>query len=1157
MKLEDFLAKWLGKGGAERANKDSFLRDLCDVLGVEGPPPASEDRASDAYGFEHPVSFVDVDGTRRTGFIDLYKEGCFILEAKQGAARGASRMGTAWRDSDRWVREMNAARGQALSYATTFQKPPPFLIVVDIGHCFDLYASFEGNQSYAPFPAPKQARISLADLGQHLELFRAIFTDPLSLDPARHAAKVTRKVAEALAELAKQLEKKGHTGEPMARFLMRCLFTMFAEDVGLLPDHLFTRALEDHWLPHPERFAGGVSALWRAMNTGEHYGPLGKLLEFNGGLFRDAGAITLEAEQLQLLHQAAKSDWSQVDPAIFGTLLERALDPKERHKLGAHYTPRAYVERLVKPTIEEPLREAWNEVQIDVRRLLKAADDAKSERAARTKRAEAIAELHAFQKRLATLRVLDPACGTGNFLYVALDVLKRIEAEVLVQLEELGETQQGMELEGLRVTPQQFLGIEIKPWAKEIAELVLWIGYLQWHFRSYGKASMPEPVLRDYKNIECRDAVLAWDGEPVPRLDESGKPVTRWDGESTKTDPVTGKQVPDESKQVAIYDYVNPRPAEWPQADFIVGNPPFLGTKRMRAALGDGYVEALRAAYEGRVEDNADYVMFWWFNAAQILLDPKRGLSKFGFITTNSITQSFNRRVLERALAAGVNLVWAIPNHPWVDSESGAAVRIAMTVASREATQRARLAVVTDESDPQDGDATMVTLATTEGPIGPDLRQGASLLDCVPLTSNLGVSGMGVALHGAGFILTPEEAITARKFGDTVIRPYVGGRDVQQARRERYLIDFSGMSEAQARAANPHAFQRVVDRVLPERRVNRRDSIRTLWWRFGWERPLVREALRGLKRYIGTTETAKHRTFSFVDGETLADHMIIVFAIDDASVLGTLSSRVHVVWSLAAGGRLGVGNDPRYNKKRCFDPFPFPAATEPQKARIRDLGERLDAHRKRQLELHPKLTITAMYNVLEKLRSGEALSDKERVIHEQGLVSLLKQIHDELDDAVFEAYGWPRDLGDEQILERLVALNAERAKEEAAGFVRWLRPEYQAKATQTSAPLGGDEAEAGDDAGAEAEGEAPARPSAPPPSKGAKAPQLAWPTKTSERMAAIRHALGEGLALSAGELAKRLKGAKLDQLEDLLDGMAAFGGLVRIPGEEPRFKAAG
>ena len=320
---------------------------------------------------------------------------------------------------------------------------------------------------------------------------------------------------------------------------------------------------------------------------------------------------------------------------------------------------------------------------------------------------------------------------------------------------------------------------------------------------------------------------------------------------------------------------------------------------------------------------------------------------------------------------------------------------------------------------------------------------------------------------------------------------------------------------------------------------------------------MVREALRGLKRYIGTTETAKHRTFSFVDGETLADHMIIVFAIDDASVLGTLSSRVHVVWSLAAGGRLGVGNDPRYNKKRCFDPFPFPAATEPQKARIRDLGERLDAHRKRQLELHPKLTITAMYNVLEKLRSGEALSDKERVIHEQGLVSLLKQIHDELDDAVFEAYGWPRDLGDEQILERLVALNAERAKEEAAGFVRWLRPEYQAKATQTSAPLGGDEAEAGDDAGAEAEGEAPARPSAPPPSKGAKAPQLAWPTKTSERMAAIRHALGEGLALSAGELAKRLKGAKLDQLEDLLDGMAAFGGLVRIPGEEPRFKAAG
>ncbi|MEZ4257401.1 MAG: type IIL restriction-modification enzyme MmeI, partial [Polyangiales bacterium] len=597
MKLEAFLTKWLNKGGAERANKDSFLRDFCDVLGVEGPPPAGGDRAGEAYGFEHPVTFVDVDGTRRPGFIDLYKEGCFILEAKQGAMRGTSRMGTAWRDSDRWVREMNAARAQALSYATTFAKPPPFLIVVDIGHCFDLYANFEGNQSYTPFPAPKQARIALGDLGQHLDLFRAIFNTPHSLDPSKHAAKVTRKVAEALAELAKQLEDAGHAGEPLARFLMRCLFTMFAEDVGLLPDYLFTRAIEDHWLPHPKRFVGGIGALWRAMNTGDHYGPLGKLLEFNGGLFRDAEAIELNRAQLDLLHSAAKSDWSQVDPAIFGTLLERALDPKERHKLGAHYTPRAYVERLVKPTLEEPLREEWNEVQLDVRRLLKAADDGRTEKLARARRAEAIRALHAFQKRLATLRVLDPACGTGNFLYVALDVLKRIEGEVLVQLEELGETQQGLELEGLRVTPQQFLGIEVKPWAKEIAELVLWLGYLQWHFRTYGKTAMPEPVLRDYKNIECRDAVLAWDGEPVPRVDENGRPVTRWDGESTKPDPVTGRQVPDESKRVAIYDYTNPRPAEWPKADFIVGNPPFLGNKRMRAALGDGYVEALRSSW--------------------------------------------------------------------------------------------------------------------------------------------------------------------------------------------------------------------------------------------------------------------------------------------------------------------------------------------------------------------------------------------------------------------------------------------------------------------------------------------------------------------------------------------------------------------------------
>jgi hypothetical protein len=213
----------------------------------------------------------------------------------------------------------------------------------------------------------------------------------------------------------------------------------------------------------------------------------------------------------------------------------------------------------------------------------------------------------------------------------------------------------------------------------------------------------------------------------------------------------------------------------------------------------------------------------------------------------------------------------------------------------------------------------------------------------------------------------------------------------------------------------------------------------------GKPRPELRKMLAGLPRYIATVETAKHRVFQFLDASIAPDNMLVCIALDDAYALGVLSSRVHVVWALAAGGRLGVGNDPRYNKTRCFEPFPFPAATPEQQARIRKLGEDLDAHRKRQQAAHPALTLTGMYNVLAKLRSGEALAARDKPIHEQGLVAVLKQLHDELDEAVLAAYGWSDLPDDATLLERLVALNAERARAEADGSVYWLRPAFQTR----------------------------------------------------------------------------------------------------------------
>ena len=352
---------------------------------------------------------------------------------------------------------------------------------------------------------------------------------------------------------------------------------------------------------------------------------------FNGGLFEDAKALPLTSDQLQLLIEAARADWRDVEPAIFGTLLVRALDPVERHKMGAHFTPRAYVERLVLPTVIEPLRAEWESAMAAALLLAEGG-----------KRAEALAEVRAFQRRLASVRILDPACGSGNFLYVTLEHLKRLEGEVLEVLRKLGQEQALLELEGEIVRPEQFHGIEVNPWAAAIAELVLWIGYLQWHLRTRGDLhGLPEPILRNLHNIECRDAVLAWDAVE-PLLDVDGRPVTRWDGRTTKTHPVTGEQVPDETARVPAYRYINPRPAAWPEADFIVGNPPFIGNKRMRAVLGDGYVEALRKTHPD-VPATSDYVMYWWNHAAKLIKSQRA--HRFGLVTTNSISQSFNRQV--------------------------------------------------------------------------------------------------------------------------------------------------------------------------------------------------------------------------------------------------------------------------------------------------------------------------------------------------------------------------------------------------------------------------------------------------------------------------------------------------------------------------------
>jgi hypothetical protein len=1135
--IEPFLEKWRESGANEESNLQLFVSELCEVLGVDRPDPARPDTRANDYVFERHVE-RPLSDEGQYGKIDLYKKGCFVLEAKQGSDTPEEtegerlgvhepkrKWGTARRGTKGWEEAMRSAKNQARRYARALPDEdgwPPFLIVTDVGYCFDLYADFaRQGKNYVPYPNQEAYRIRFEDLADPdvRDRLRRLWEEPLSLDPTRKTTAVTRELAENLGRVASSLEEDGHDSSRVSGFLMRCLFTMFAEDVELLPPRSFTNLLEE-CRGRVDIFPNVLNSLWTKMDEGGWENAIKEeVQQFNGQLFKNHDALPVSEAQLELLIRAAEADWSEVEPAIFGTLLERALDPRERHKLGAHFTPRAYVERLVVPTVIEPLREEWE-----------AAQAAAAKLEAEGKDQEARKELTDFHRRLCEVKVLDPACGSGNFLYVTLEHLKRLEAEVLDVLSGY-EGQQTLDMTGgFRVSPEQLMGLEVNPRAAKIADVVLWIGYLQWHFRTYGDADrLDPPLLQDIDNIRCRDAVLDYD-DKMPRTDQDGEPVTRWDRRTYKENSTTGEMVPDESAQVPVYDYENPEPAEWPEAEFIVGNPPFIGTKRMMDVLGEGYTEAVRDAYLRRVSKGSDFVMYWWYKAAKAVRGKLDGwddaAEQFGLITTNSVRQTFNRKVLAKQTTASppLSLVFAIPDHPWVASEDGSDVRISMTTGAV-TDQPGTLQTVMREEKSK-GVHWEVELSEQIGNILPDLTIGPDVSGAESLEANQKLSHVGVQLNGSGFLVKPSRAEeiglgqvqSARKH----IRPYWTGTNlIEGSPREELVIDLFGLEIDEVREQYPAIYQHVKDHVKPERDQTKRKKIRELWWIHGWERPAMRDATGGLDRYIATVETSKHRFFQFVDSEALANNTVVVIALEDAFHLGVLSSRAHIIWALAAGGRLGVGNDPRYNKTQCFDPFPFPTATDAQTATIRDLGEKLDQHRKERLEQHEDLTMTVLYNVLKKEQSEEELSKEEREIHEKGLVGVLAELHGELDAAVARAYGWEPGLEKEEILQRLVDLNEKRRAEEEEGHVRWLRPKYQApEEAETQAEMDLDVEVSTDDV----------------------AQPLTWPSELRERAQAIRAVMdnAEG-PLTVEEVAQQFYRANRSDVRGILETLSGLG----------------
>ncbi len=925
--LPTFVAKWQRSALTERSAAQEHFLDLCALLGE--PTPATADPDGSFYTFEK--------GARKTagggGWADVWKRGSFGWEYKGKR------------------KDLTAAYQQLLQYREDLENPP-LLVVCDLNRV-EVHTNFTGTVKHV-------YAFDLADLQRNeptptcvlppLEVLRAVFAHPELLRPNRTTAGVTEDAAREFAALAESLRRRGEGPEATAHFLMRLLFCLFAEDIGLLPARLFT-ALIERTRTRPADFAARLGQLFAAMATGGSFGA-DDIAHFNGGLFADAAVLALAGDDLAMLARAAALDWASIEPAIFGTLFERSLDPAKRSQLGAHYTSRDDILLIVEPVLMAPLRRRWAMVQEEARELIGKRDAASG--GARTRHQQALGRLLlAFTDEIAAVRVLDPACGSGNFLYVALKRLLDLWKEVSAFAAANGAA-------GLlpdAVGPQQLQGIELNVYAHELASVVVWIGYIQWlHDNGFG---IPEdPILKPLHNIRRMDAVLAYD--------EAGHPV---------------------------------EPA-WPEADVIIGNPPFVGGNKVRQELGDAYVNDLFRLYQGRVPAFADFVCYW-FERARALVEAGRA-RRVGLLATNSIRGGVNRRVLERIAQTG-QLFMAWSDRPWV--LNGAAVRVSM--------------VGFDGGEEQERSFDGLPVAA----IYPDLSATIDLTNAQRLAENRDLCVYGSQQKGS-FDITPAEAhallAQPHAFGRDnadVVKPSVNGQQILRRTGETWVIDF-GVSMPLAEASLYEApFEYVKRVVYPERQGRSEQRQRDFWWLHARPSPRYREIVRAQRRYIASPTVSKHRVFVWLDSTVLADHQVVVFARDDDYVFGVLHSKVHGLWALRMGTALE--DRPRYTPSSTFETFPFPwtVGQEPTddaslQAIARAACELAD---RRDQWLNPpglgegelkKRTLTSLYNARP---------------------TWLAHAHDQLDDAVFDAYGWPHDLSDEDILGRLLALNLERA----------------------------------------------------------------------------------------------------------------------------------
>ena len=1010
-----FIRKWSDSRLRERQASQEHFIDLCRMLGQ--PTPAEDDPLGERYCFER--------GAEKTGggdgWADVWRKGCFGWEYKGKH------------------KNLDAALRQLQAYALDLQNPP-YLVVSDMERII-VHTNWTNTIS-------RKIILTLDDLHEpeKLNLLRQVFEGSDSLKPRLSPQELTAKVVQRFGDLGRRLQERGHHPRDVAHFLNRLVFCMFAEDAGLLDAGLFTRMTRSMQKRPPGEAGAQFDALFATMRTGGLFGA-DVIRWFNGGLFDDKPALPLERADLKLIGDTAgEHDWSEIDPAIFGNLFEEALKAtRERPALGAHYTDREKILKIVDPVIIRPLTAEWEAALAEIRAHLQAmaaADDqrkavmeraaqalrddagaAKSGEAARRKELTTIAKardaaygaarerLEAYLTRLAGFRVLDPACGSGNFLYVALHALKDIERRALVDAERLG-----LEIPAPRVGLACVRGIEIEDYAAELARVTLWIGDLQWNAKN-SYTGLAEPILSSLDQIECRDALLNADGTE----------------------------------------------ADWPDAEVIVGNPPFLGGKRLRDGLGDAYVERLFSAYRGRVPAEADFVCYWvekaW-RAMPFSAHPREsgdpagfaiqetdadetkktwvpafagmsGVKRAGLVTTNSIRGGANRRLLAPIADAGA-LMEAWADQPWV--LEGAAVRVSM-IAFGEGFVERRL----------EGRVAARINADLTGAVA-DLTKAARLME------NCGVSFIGTQKNGPFDVAGEQARIwlkapsnpNGRSNGD-VLRPWLNGMDVTRRPSDRWIIDFEARPESDA-ALYEAPFEHVTREVKPTRDGLRDNQRRIRWWQLGRSGDDWRAALTGANHYIVTPRVAKYRIFKKIDVKIFADCQLVGIARDDDTTFGVLHSRFHELWSLRMGTWLGVGNDPRYTPSTTFETFPFPGgltpnipaadyADDPRAVAIAQAAAELN--RLREAWLNPPDLVVIEPEVVpgypDRILPRDAAAAKQ--LKTRTLTNLYNQrpawldmAHHRLDAAVAAAYGWPADLADDEILARLFALNQQRAQ---------------------------------------------------------------------------------------------------------------------------------